>query len=93
MWPRRHRHRSGRCHHWRGRVFGRIFQNFALKLVSVSLGAIIYYIVIQLNADPGFDANLLKLLSVGGGRVPRGAVLEGQVFLPAQRRKEGAKNA
>ena len=44
-------------------VFGRIFQNFALKLVSVSLGAIIYYIVIQLVLTLGFDANLLKLLS------------------------------
>ena len=36
---------------------------FALKLVSVSLGAIIYYIVIQLVLPLGFDANLLKLLS------------------------------
>ena len=44
-------------------VFGRIFHNFALKLVSVSLGAIIYYIVIQLVLTLGFDANLLKLLS------------------------------
>ena len=44
-------------------VFGRMFQNFALKLVSVSLGAIIYYIVIQLVLTLGFDANLLKLLS------------------------------
>ena len=41
----------------------RIFHNFALKLVSVSLGAIIYYIVIQLVLTLGFDANLLKLLS------------------------------
>ena len=44
-------------------VFGRIFHNFALKMVSVSLGAIIYYIVIQLVLTLGFDANLLKLLS------------------------------
>ena len=44
-------------------VFGRIFHNFALKLVSVSIGAIIYYIVIQLVLTLGFDANLLKLLS------------------------------
>ena len=29
-------------------VFGRIFHNFALKMASVSIGAIIYYIVIQL---------------------------------------------
>ena len=44
-------------------VFGRIFHNFALKMTSVSLGAIIYYIVIQLVLTLGFDANLLKLLS------------------------------
>ena len=44
-------------------VFGRIFHNFALKMVSVSLGAIIYYVVIQLVLTLGFDANLLKLLS------------------------------
>lgn len=44
-------------------VFGRIFHNFALKLASVSIGAIIYYIVIQLVLTLGFDANLLKLLS------------------------------
>jgi len=44
-------------------VFGKLFHNFALKLLSVSLGAIIYYIVIQLVLTLGFDANLLKLLS------------------------------
>ena len=44
-------------------IFGRIFHNFALKLVSVSIGAVIYYIVIQLVLTLGFDANLLKLLS------------------------------
>ena len=44
-------------------VFSRVFHNFALKLVSVSIGAIIYYVVIQLVLTLGFDANLLKLLS------------------------------
>ena len=44
-------------------IFGRIFHNFALKLTSVSIGAVIYYIVIQLVLTLGFDANLLKLLS------------------------------
>ena len=44
-------------------IFGRIFHNFALKLASVSIGAVIYYIVIQLVLTLGFDANLLKLLS------------------------------
>ena len=44
-------------------LFGRIFKNFALRLVSVALGSIIYYIVIQAVITLGFDANLLKLLS------------------------------
>ena len=42
-----------------GVLFEKIFKNFALKLLSVSLGAIVYYIVIWL----GFDTDLLKLLS------------------------------
>ena len=44
-------------------LFGKIFKNFALKLLSVSFGSIIYYIVIQAVITLGMDANLLKLLS------------------------------
>lgn len=44
-------------------LFGKIFKNFALRLVSVAFGSIIYYIVIQTVITLGFDANLLKLLS------------------------------
>lgn len=44
-------------------IFGKIFKNFALRLIAVVLGAIIYYIVIQAVITLGFDANLLKLLS------------------------------
>ncbi len=44
-------------------IFGKIFKNFALKLLSVVFGAVIYYIVIQTVITLGFDANLLKLLS------------------------------
>lgn len=44
-------------------VFGRIFHNFALRLLSVAFGSIIYYIVIQIVIILGLDANLLKLLS------------------------------
>lgn len=44
-------------------VFGKIFRNFGLRLLSVSLGAIIYYIVIQIVIQLGLDANLLRLLS------------------------------
>ena len=44
-------------------VFSRIFRNFALKLLAVVFGSIIYYVVIQIVNQLGLDANLLKLLS------------------------------
>lgn len=44
-------------------LFERIFKNFALKLLSVSIGAIVYYIVLQIVIWLGFDSDLLKLLS------------------------------
>ena len=78
-------------------VFGRIFHNFALKMVSVSLGAIIYYIVIQLVLTLGFDANLLKLLSASVVAVFLAVPYwKGKYFAkPAAKKanKEGANNA
>ena len=78
-------------------VFGRIFHNFALKMFSVSLGAIIYYIVIQLVLTLGFDANLLKLLSASVVAVFLAVPYwKGRYFAkPAAKKanKEGAKNA
>lgn len=44
-------------------LFSKIFKNFALRLLAVAIGSIIYYIVIQTVITLGFDANLLKLLS------------------------------
>ena len=44
-------------------VFGRIFINFALKLVAVAIGAVLYYVVIQVVLWLGLDTNLLKMLS------------------------------
>lgn len=44
-------------------LFAKIFKNFALRLLSVAIGSIIYYVVIQTVITFGFDANLLKLLS------------------------------
>ena len=44
-------------------IFGKIFHNFALKLMGVSLGAVIYYIVIQIVLWLGLNTNMLKLLS------------------------------
>ncbi|MBQ3068658.1 MAG: ABC transporter permease [Clostridia bacterium] len=44
-------------------LLGKIFKNFALRLVAVTCGSVIYYIVIQAVITMGLDANLLKLLS------------------------------
>ena len=45
-------------------AFGKIFRNFALKLLSVSLGSIIYYVVIQAVVSlSGINSNYLKLIS------------------------------
>ena len=44
-------------------VFGKLFHNFGLKLMAVSIGAVIYYIVIQVVLWLGLNTNLLKMLS------------------------------
>lgn len=44
-------------------VFGKIFKNFALKLLAVAFGGVIYYIVYQVVICLGIDPDLLKLLS------------------------------
>ncbi len=44
-------------------IFSHIFHNFALKLLSVSLGAVIYYAVIQIVLTLGLNTNDLKMLS------------------------------
>lgn len=44
-------------------VFGKIRGNFAFKLFSVALGAIIYYLVLQIVLWLGLNSNDLKLLS------------------------------
>jgi putative ABC transport system permease protein len=45
-------------------VFSKIFRNFALKLLGVSFGSIIYYVVIQAVVSlSGINTNYLKLIS------------------------------
>ncbi len=44
-------------------LFSKIFRNFALKMFSVSIGAIIYYIVIQIVLTLGLNSNDLKMFS------------------------------
>ncbi|MBQ8980666.1 MAG: ABC transporter permease [Eubacterium sp.] len=44
-------------------IFGKIFKNFALKLLAVTIGGVVYYIVITLVLRLGLNANDLKLFT------------------------------
>lgn len=44
-------------------ILGKVFKNFALKLLSAVIGGVIYYIVITLVLRMGLNANDLKLFS------------------------------
>ena len=44
-------------------IFGKVFVNFALKLLAVSAGAVIYYFVLQIVLQLGLNTNDLKLLT------------------------------
>ena len=44
-------------------MLGKIFRNFALKLTTVVIGAVIYYMVLQIVLQMGLNTNDLKLLS------------------------------
>lgn len=44
-------------------LFGKITSNFALKLVAVSIGAVIYYLVLQVVLQLGLNTNDLKLIT------------------------------
>jgi putative ABC transport system permease protein len=44
-------------------LFGRLFSNFALKLASVVIGAILYYVVIAFVIQLGLNTDDLKLFS------------------------------
>ncbi len=44
-------------------LLGKVFRNFALKLTSVVIGAVIYYVVLQVVLQMGLNTNDLKLLT------------------------------
>lgn len=76
-------------------VFGKLFKNFGLKLLSVSLGAVIYYIVIQAVISLlDIDSNYLKLISASIVAVFLAVPnLRGQVFGGLLKKKKEAGHA
>ena len=74
-------------------VFGKLFRNFALKLAAVSIGAIIYYIVIQAVLAMGLNPNYLKLLSAAVVAVFLSIPYWKGKYFHKSVRKEGVHNA
>ena len=44
-------------------IIGKLFTNFGLKLLAVSIGAVIYYFVLQIVLQLGLNTNDLKLIT------------------------------
>ena len=80
-------------------LFSRIFRNFALKLLSVALGAVIYYVVIQIVLTAGLNTNDLKLITAVVVAIflaiPywKGKYFRGKMKIPAAAGKEANPNA
>lgn len=75
-------------------LFSKIFRNFALKLLSVVFGSIIYFIVMQTVLWLNIDANYLKLFSAIVVAIALGApYLRSKYFSSILQRKRGKSNA
>ncbi len=69
-------------------IFSRIFRNFALTLLSVVFGSILYYLVLQVVIWLGVDTDLLKMLSaLVVAMFPCNSILEGQIFYKSRNRE------
>ena len=44
-------------------LFGRVFVNFALKMLAVAIGSITYYLILQIVLLFGLNTNDLKMIS------------------------------
>lgn len=69
-------------------VFGKLFANFSLKMASVVIGAVIYYVVLQIVLTMGLNTNDLKLISAAIV-----AVFLAIPYFKANMKKGGRKNA
>lgn len=75
-------------------IFSRVFRNFALKLLSVSIGAVIYYVVIQaVLSFTSINSNYLKLISAVVVAVFLAVPYWKGKCTHVKIRKEGAKHA
>jgi len=69
--------------------FSKVFKNFALKLLAVSIGAVVYYLVLQITLQLGLNTNDLKLISA----MIVAVFLAVPYWKKLATRKKGVKNA
>ena len=74
-------------------IFSKIFRNFALKLFSVVIGAIIYYIVYQFVIWLGMSGDDMKLITAIIVAVFLSIPYWKGKYFPVRSKKEGARNA
>lgn len=74
-------------------IFGKIFKNFALRLLSAVIGGVIYYIVITFVIAVGLPANDLKLFSALVVAVFLGIPYWKNKVAGKKVKREGAQNA
>lgn len=74
-------------------IFEKIFKNFALKLLAVVIGGVIYYVVLQAVICMGFDSDLLKMLSAVVVAIFLAIPYWKQHFFAKKVTKGGAENA
>lgn len=75
-------------------IFGKIFKNFALRLLAVAFGGIIYYIVMQFVISLGLNTDDLKLLTAAIVAVFLGIpYIKNQYAQKHVKAKGGSKNA
>lgn len=74
-------------------LFDKLFRNFALKLTGVVIGAVIYYLVLQLVLQLGLDTNDLKLLSAVIVAVFLAVPYLKSRYFTSVKKKGGAENA
>ena len=74
-------------------LLGKVFVNFALKLLSAIIGAIIYYVVITLVLRLGLESTDLKLLTALVVAIFLTIPYWKGKYFTQTVRKEGARNA
>ncbi len=74
-------------------IFGKKARNFGVKLSTVAVGAVVYYLVIQVVLWLGLDANDLKLLTAAVVAVFLGIPYWKSAFMAWRKQKGGMKRA